>query len=79
MQADRPQIETFGENVGSLTREVFGLEVTQSGFHALLQRAVADGGSYEAIVASYSDQLGQEGRGMLRAMVANRDAGKART
>jgi len=77
MQADRPRIETFGENVGSLTREVFGLEVTQSGFHALLQKAVAEGGSYEAIVASYDDQLGQEGRGILRALVANRDAGAA--
>lgn len=77
MQADRPQIETFGENVGSLTREVFGLEVTQSGFHALLQKAVIEGGSYDTIVASYNDQLGQEGRGILRAMVANRDSGKA--
>lgn len=77
MQADRPKIETFGENVGSLTHEVFGLEVTQSGFHALLQKAVADGGSYDAIVASYNDQLGQEGRGILRAMIADRDAGVA--
>lgn len=75
MQADRPQIETFGENVDSLTREVFGLEVTQSGFHALLQEAVLKGGSYDAILESYNNQLGQEGRGILRAMVANRDAG----
>ena len=25
--ADRPEVETFAENVGTLTREVFGLEV----------------------------------------------------
>jgi predicted ATP-dependent endonuclease of OLD family len=31
-RADRPERETFGENVGILTREVFGLEVSKSGF-----------------------------------------------
>jgi hypothetical protein len=74
MRAERPRIETFGENVGALTREVFGLEVSQSGFHALLQVAVSSGDTYDAIVASYGDQLGQEARGILRAMVADRDA-----
>jgi hypothetical protein len=77
MHAERPRIETFGENVGSLTREVFGLEVSQSGYHALLQAAVSTGASYEAIVHSYGDQLGQEARGILRAMVADRDASEA--
>lgn len=73
MHAERPRIETFGENVGSLTREVFGLEVSQSGYHALLQAAVSAGDTYNAIVAAYGDQLGQEARGILRAMVAHRD------
>jgi ABC-type transport system involved in cytochrome c biogenesis ATPase subunit len=74
MHAERPRIETFGENVGSLTREVFGLEVSRSGFHALLQVAVSEGRTYDQVVASYGDQLGQEARGILRAMVADRDA-----
>lgn len=73
MSADRPKIETFGENVGTLTREVFGLEVARSGFHALLQATVDRGGSYEEILSSYDNQLGQEARGILRAMVVNRD------
>src|SRR5581483_11473983 len=33
---ERPEAETFGENVGVLTREIFGLEVTKSGFHRML-------------------------------------------
>lgn len=74
MHAGRPQIETFGENVGSLTREVFGLEVSRSGYHALLQETVSEGGTYEEIVAAYGGQLGQEARGILRAMVTDRDA-----
>ncbi|MFA9217470.1 MAG: AAA family ATPase [Sphingomonadaceae bacterium] len=74
MHASRPQIETFGENVGSLTREVFGLEVIQSGYHALLKSEVSKGDTYEEIVAAYGDQLGHEARGILRAMVAHRDS-----
>ncbi|WP_341912830.1 AAA family ATPase [Ferrovibrio terrae] len=77
MHAERPQVETFGENVGSLTREVFGLEVSRSGYHALLQASVSEGGTYDEIVAAYGEQLGQEARGILRAMVANRDAAGA--
>ena len=40
---DRPDNETFAENVGVLTREVFGLEVAKSGFLDLLRRSVAKG------------------------------------
>ena len=67
----RPEIETFGENVGVLTREVFGLEVTDSGFHHLLSQAVREHGSYEAVVEAFDGQLGGEARALLRAMVAN--------
>lgn len=73
MHVERPRIETFGENVGSLTREVFGLEVSRSGYHALLQAAVSEGDTYDEIINTYRGQLGQEARGILRAMVANRD------
>ncbi len=76
MHAGPPRIETFGENVGVLTREVFGLEVIKSGFHSLLEMAVSEGKSYEAIVAEYNGQIGFEARGILRAMVAERDAGR---
>lgn len=69
VSAERPGIETFGENVGVLTREVFGLEVSRSGFHALLEQDVQEGGDYESILAKYNGQLGQEAKGILRAMV----------
>jgi predicted ATP-dependent endonuclease of OLD family len=36
---ERPEIETFAENVGILTRKVFGLEVANSGFHKLLSES----------------------------------------
>ncbi|HRH76257.1 MAG TPA: AAA family ATPase [Cellvibrionaceae bacterium] len=69
----RPNIETFGENVGVLTSEVFGLESVRSGFHDLLKVSADAGGSYQEILEEYGYQLGLEGRAILKAMVFNRD------
>lgn len=69
----RPTIETFGENVGVLTSEVFSLEVERSGFHDLLAKSVNSGMTYEAIIADYNNQLGFEGRAILKSLIANRD------
>lgn len=73
---ERPEIETFGENLGVLTREVFALEVANSGYHSLLTKSVDSGASYEDILAEYKGQIGLEGRTVLKAMVLNREAGK---
>jgi predicted ATPase len=69
----RPELETFGENVGTLTREVFGLEVSKSGFHALLASDVANGRSFDEILTEYGGQLGFEAQAILRAMISERD------
>lgn len=73
---DRPKIETFAENVGLLTSEVFSLEVERSGFHNLLIKSVESGKTYEEIVSDYNSQLGFEGRAILKALIANRDREK---
>ena len=72
MVAERPEIETFGENVGVLTREVFGFEVTDSGFHRLLKDNVADRTMEEA-VQFFGGELGAEARAILRGLIATRD------
>ncbi len=71
---ERLPIETFGENVGVLTREVFGLEVTQTGFHKMLAEAVAQGLSFEDVIDTFDGQLGTEARSIARALTAARDA-----
>ena len=73
-RADRPERETFGENVGILTRETFGLEVSKSGFHEMMQRAVDSGGTFESILAEYDDQLGAEARAILLSQIAARES-----
>ncbi|QEY25910.1 AAA family ATPase [Neisseria zalophi] len=69
----RPKIETFGENVGVLTREVFGLEVMKSGFHRILTKKVEEGGSYDEIVSEFQEQLGSEAKILLRTLIKLRD------
>lgn len=71
-QVARPETETFGENVGVLTREVFGLEVTRSGFHRLLASAVDGTPAYDAVVESFNSQLGGEALALIRALLASR-------
>lgn len=70
--AERPEIETFGENLGILTREVFGLEVTHSGFHRILQDIVDANVSFELAVNKLEGQLGAEAKAILRSMIASR-------
>jgi predicted ATP-dependent endonuclease of OLD family len=72
--AERPEIETFGENVGTLTREVFGLEVTQSGFHKLIQDAVNQNKSFKQTIQMFDNELGSEARAILRALIIERDS-----
>ena len=69
---ERPEIETFGENVGVLTREVFGLEVTHSGFHKMLLESLEEEEDFDDVVAKYSSELGGEARALLRGLIASR-------
>lgn len=70
--ARRPEIETFGENVGTLTREVFKLEAARAGFQILLQDTVKKSTTLDEAIAQFGGQLGEEARASLRAIFATR-------
>jgi len=70
--AHRPEIETFGENLGVLTREVFGYEVSRSGFHQLLLRAVRECDSFESVLERFKNQLGGEAQAIVRGHMARK-------
>lgn len=61
----RPDSETFAENVGTLTRKVFGLEVTKSGFYRVLEQS-AKGRDFNAVIDEFCGQIGSEGRALAR-------------
>ncbi|MET7889989.1 AAA family ATPase [Streptomyces mirabilis] len=73
MRAMRPSIETFGENVGILTHEAFGLEVTRSGFHRDLEQAVNEGLAYQEVLARFGGELGSEAKSLARVLISVRD------
>ncbi len=69
--AERLLTESFGENVGILTNEVFGLEVTNSGFYNLLNKVAQDKMNYDDAVDYFDGQLGMEARAILMTHYAN--------
>lgn len=71
--AERPEIETFGENIGILTREVFAYQVTRAGFHKMLSNAVETGDDFNEVLETFNDQLGGEARAIVRGLIAQRD------
>lgn len=68
-KAERPTIETFGENVGVLTREVFGLEVTDTGFVEMITKAAKSVHTYEQLLELFGQRLGTEARVIARGML----------
>ena len=74
-QVVRPEIETFAETVGILTHEIFGLEVTRSGFHKMLAEAIGDSTTINQVVAKFDNEVGSEGRALISALLAERRRG----
>ena len=73
-EASRPEIETFAENVGVLTREIFGHEVTRSGFYKMLAENVEDEQNLNVVLAKFDNEVGAEGRALINSIIASRDA-----
>jgi predicted ATP-dependent endonuclease of OLD family len=72
-KAERPTMETFAESVGILSREVFQLELAQSGYHQLLGELRQKALTYEDALSRLDGQLGAEGKAVLRGMYLNND------
>lgn len=67
----RSEIETFGESIGALTREIFELEVTYSGFYKMIQEVVDEYGDYDRILEHFNHELGREAKALIRVLLSN--------
>lgn len=76
MQAHRPNVETFGANVGSLINEVFGYEVKNSGFQRMIKDTVKQKKSYEEVLKQFEYQLGDEAKSMVRILFSQKEQGE---
>ncbi len=72
VEIERPEIETFAENVGLLTREIFRVELTESGYHALISDVVSRSNTVDQALAAFDEHLGAEGRALVRALWGER-------
>lgn len=68
-KAERLDLETFGENVGVLTKNVFGLEVTSSGFHTLIKQYVEKSNNLQELQEYFNNELGVEGRAIAQTLI----------
>lgn len=74
---ERPIQETFGTNINSLIREIFGLEVEKSGFHQMLKEAAKNNEySMEAVMECFNHELGDEAKAILRLLIALKEQAK---
>lgn len=69
VHVEQPTIETFGANLGVLTREVFDLELSKSGYHALLRDVAGEASSYDEAVGLLDNEIGDEAQVLLRSMI----------
>ncbi|MFD5021068.1 AAA family ATPase [Paenibacillus sp. NPDC058367] len=76
LKFEKPEIETFGENINTLTREVFSYELTNSGFHKLLADAASEYDNYEEALESFNDELGMQAQAILKALINKENRGK---
>ncbi|TDM48749.1 hypothetical protein ETI06_09760 [Macrococcoides goetzii] len=65
----KPNINTYGENIGILTREVFNYEIERTGFYNDLKMSAKEGKKYEQILEDYNFALGMEAKSLLRILV----------
>jgi predicted ATPase len=65
----RPKIETFGENIGVLTEEIFGLEIKNTGFHTLLKKVIKSHEEYEDVIDAFNNELSIEAKSIIRAYI----------
>lgn len=70
---DRPEIETYGENLGEITTEIFGYDVQKSGFHAMLRDASEKKNSYDEALSLFNGELGNEAKSILRAYMFDKE------
>lgn len=70
---EKLKLETFGENIGVLTNDIFGLEVTDSGFYKVLNELVRKNETYEDSLVSINHELGIEGRAILRSLFFDKE------
>lgn len=69
-----PRIETFGESIGEVTDEIFGLNSEVTSFHETLRQLATRHKSLEAVEEQFEDGLSMQARAYVMSVLAADDA-----
>lgn len=69
IKIENPIIETYGENIGELTHDIFRLEYEESSFVNDIKEQVQAKENIEDVFSYFHDQLGYEARALARQMM----------
>jgi predicted ATP-dependent endonuclease of OLD family len=72
LQVKQPKLETFGENIGILTYDTFGLTASTSDFHLVLDHLAGQLSSVEEINEIFSPGLSSQARSYVLARLAEK-------
>lgn len=70
MQLAKPRLETFGENLGVLTYDIFGLTVADTDFHEVLNLLIKGADEIEEIDALFDPGLSAQARAYVLSKLA---------
>lgn len=65
-----PRIETFGESIGEITDEIFGLNSEATDFHEILKRLVKDLKTLRAVEEQFDYGLSMQARAYVMSLIA---------
>tara|TARA_R110002020_G_scaffold474461_1_gene705953 strand:- start:5937 stop:7553 length:1617 start_codon:yes stop_codon:yes gene_type:complete len=68
-----PRIETYGESIGEITNEIFGLTTDATDYHRSLSQLVMGGLTLEQIEAYFDQGLSLQARAFVMTKLAQRD------
>lgn len=68
----RPRIETYAENIGTITREIFQLELMDSGFYKTIDDHLRNKLDYDQLIKDFGNEIGAEGRAIARSIISTR-------
>tara|TARA_R110000787_G_scaffold52367_3_gene123363 strand:+ start:835 stop:2448 length:1614 start_codon:yes stop_codon:yes gene_type:complete len=69
----QPRIETYGESIGEITNEIFGLTADATDYHQSLLKLISMGLSLESIEALFEKGLSLQARAFVMTELARRD------
>lgn len=70
----RPEFETYAENIDTLTRDVFMLELEDSGFYKSIKKHLeAIQFDYDSLMNDFQDSIGSEGRALAISLIAQKN------